>query len=660
MKKSILFLLMLTIATFLQAQTVVFHESFDPPSNADSVTVGGTLYNFAINSRLHTTGTQCDSAFVMTNDTTFMTTDSFSTVGMSSVFLSFSHICKIELLDAAEVQVSVNNGPWTNLTGTEYINPGNSQFVSNGNKFTSNTYPLDWMPTQNTANPYQSWWKNETFNIGALVGNQQNVKVRFALRDGNGNGRNSNAGWYIDDIEITNSYVPSGQCQAYFTYYFTPTGGTLLHLQDASYNIDSTQINITSYTWTATFGGVVHTYYTPDTTIQLSGYTGYVPVCLTITSTYLLQTCQSTYCDSIYLNTPPPDTCVASFLYLIDTLQNTIAFMDNSYTNNGSINSISWVIYANGILLFSSTMQNPVFNYSGMGWYHGWYNAELTITTDSGCISNNFAVIYLHDTNISNYCQLIVSSSINHVSVINGNDGSIDLTVSGGIPPYNYLWNTGDTTQDISGLPVGGYYVTISTTSTCPSYWYYYNILQPYDSGNIIVDTLSSGIIDTCLNVVPDSFYIASINVLGNSVIVEWVFTSGVLSDTLSITYTFSSFGSQLVYLTIDCNGAKDLTTFMSYIYISQAFNIPENNADDQIKLYPNPVSDILNITFGELCRKPIVVKIFSDIGQQVLFRIFGAYTKQLQINVSDLSSGFYFVQIDLGDGKPVIKKLIK
>jgi hypothetical protein len=206
MKKFLFFLALLFAASVLSAQTIVYHENFDPTSNADSVDVSGATNNFAINTRLFHSGTQCDSTLVSANDTAFLTTHSFSTMGFGYVFLNFSHICKIELLDGGEVQVSTDNGlTWTNLTGAHYVNPGNSQFVTNGNKFNSNTYPLDWAPATGTTKPTNIWWKNESFNISALVGNQPNVKIRFALRDGNGNGAFFNHGWYIDDISVSAS-----------------------------------------------------------------------------------------------------------------------------------------------------------------------------------------------------------------------------------------------------------------------------------------------------------------------------------------------------------------------------------------------------------------------------------------------------------------------
>ena len=47
------------------------------------------------------------------------------------------------------------------------------------------------------------------------------------------------------------------------------------------------------------------------------------------------------------------------------------------------------------------------------------------------------------------------------------NNGSIMTSVTGGTPPYNYLWSTGDTLADIDQLSSGLYCVTISDQNGC-------------------------------------------------------------------------------------------------------------------------------------------------------------------------------------------------
>lgn len=47
------------------------------------------------------------------------------------------------------------------------------------------------------------------------------------------------------------------------------------------------------------------------------------------------------------------------------------------------------------------------------------------------------------------------------ISCFGGRDGHIDLTVSGGSPPYTYEWSTGASTQDITDLAAGYYRVAV-------------------------------------------------------------------------------------------------------------------------------------------------------------------------------------------------------
>ncbi|MCX6258506.1 MAG: SprB repeat-containing protein [Bacteroidia bacterium] len=61
--------------------------------------------------------------------------------------------------------------------------------------------------------------------------------------------------------------------------------------------------------------------------------------------------------------------------------------------------------------------------------------------------------------------ELLVNLSA--TNVINGNDGAIDLTVTGGIAPYTILWSTGASTEDIDSLSTGLYSVTVTDMNGC-------------------------------------------------------------------------------------------------------------------------------------------------------------------------------------------------
>lgn len=53
------------------------------------------------------------------------------------------------------------------------------------------------------------------------------------------------------------------------------------------------------------------------------------------------------------------------------------------------------------------------------------------------------------------------------VNNVDGDNGSIDLTVSGGDPGYLYTWSNGESTEDISGLAEGIYTVTVTDDLSC-------------------------------------------------------------------------------------------------------------------------------------------------------------------------------------------------
>lgn len=50
-----------------------------------------------------------------------------------------------------------------------------------------------------------------------------------------------------------------------------------------------------------------------------------------------------------------------------------------------------------------------------------------------------------------------------------GNDGAIDISVNGGVGPYQFSWNTGQITEDLQGLSGGNYILTVTDGVGCQS-----------------------------------------------------------------------------------------------------------------------------------------------------------------------------------------------
>lgn len=84
-----------------------------------------------------------------------------------------------------------------------------------------------------------------------------------------------------------------------------------------------------------------------------------------------------------------------------------------------------------------------------------------TITDDLGCTTYD-SVIILQPT------QLDISLSSENEGCQNSCDGSVNIIVTGGIPPYQYNW-TGSSlhTAEITGLCAGDYSVTVTDMNSC-------------------------------------------------------------------------------------------------------------------------------------------------------------------------------------------------
>ena len=77
-------------------------------------------------------------------------------------------------------------------------------------------------------------------------------------------------------------------------------------------------------------------------------------------------------------------------------------------------------------------------------------------------ISIVFILIRCENENYLNNPPISITGEITHVSLCGGNDGSIDLTVSGGTPPFTFQWSNNETTEDVSGLEAGIYSVLVT------------------------------------------------------------------------------------------------------------------------------------------------------------------------------------------------------
>ncbi len=111
----------------------------------------------------------------------------------------------------------------------------------------------------------------------------------------------------------------------------------------------------------------------------------------------------------------------------------------------------------------------PIISYS---WNPGGQTTEdisgltqgdyiVTVTDNNGCTEiDTFTVV--------ENLPIIIADSVVNVSCFGGSDGSIDITITGGNPPYGpYAWSHGPTTEDVSGLPADTFIVVVNDSLGC-------------------------------------------------------------------------------------------------------------------------------------------------------------------------------------------------
>ncbi|MBI4647996.1 MAG: FG-GAP repeat protein [Bacteroidia bacterium] len=104
----------------------------------------------------------------------------------------------------------------------------------------------------------------------------------------------------------------------------------------------------------------------------------------------------------------------------------------------------------------TSIVVNPVYLYD----LPGTYNISLFVTDSAGCSSTAGYTITIPEP-----MELTLTKT--DVTCYDYSDGSATSAVTGGVPPYEYLWNTGAETQGIVYLQSGEYSVTVTDGHQC-------------------------------------------------------------------------------------------------------------------------------------------------------------------------------------------------
>lgn len=301
----------------------------------------------------------------------------------------------------------------------------------------------------------------------------------------------------------------------------------------------------------------------------------------------------------------------------------------------------------NGTAQALTTGGQPPYSYNWSNGATGTSISNLIVGTYSVTVTDNYGCISINSFNITEPAELSSNGNTTEASCDNLSDGLIDLTISGGTIPYNFIWSNGSNTEDISGLATGIYVVTVSDENGCLA------------NNSFTIDAISYG---------PETS-----NILGLTQAGSYQGTTYSVSQSPGSTYYWEAEGgyivagqgSNMVIIKWESPGFGKLTVTETEssgcigeavildIIIEEATGIGNPVATPKIQFYPNPTTNYLTIVTDE----PTNIKLYSLLGS-LLWEM--DISEEQQLNSSDLAKGIYILKATNQEGKSISKKLEK
>jgi len=464
---------------------------------------------------------------------------------------------------------------------------------------------------------------------------------------------------YSDFVYLNDSIYPG--CYASFWYYQDWYNANTVYFENySSVGINANGTTTSEFEWN--FGdGTSSNEYSP---IHTYSQTGVYDVTLSVED----EICgYMEYTQSVYVeNYPYPNYCNADFYFESDPTGYTFTFYDASMGTSNLYN-VEWN-FGDGQ---SSNEYFPTHTYLESGPY------DVTFTTYSDtCVATSVQTIWVGENNwYPGSCQAFFWTEYNWENIYDIN--FMDFSYGNG-PVLGYIWDFGDGYGSSLQNPhhiydaAGEYLVTLTIfTQDCSSTFYEYVYIQDWTWYGGCQTLFFPNFTET-LDV---QFYDLTFP-LANTW--NWNFGDGSYSSEQNPLHTYSQPGVYVVTLETasdeSCYSAFQMeieiyevntksTTYGGKINAAYAIHSsgasdinPNLNNSNLISLYPNPVSDELNVKVTETFENA-QVQIISITGQVIFTDNFT--DDNIKINTSTFANGLYITRINI-DGNVYNQKFVK
>lgn len=322
----------------------------------------------------------------------------------------------------------------------------------------------------------------------------------------------------------------------------------------------------------------------------------------------------------------------------------------------GCTRSLSWNITEPSALTVSSASTDVLCNGAATG------TATITVnggtpaytylwsqSSTSASVTNLTAGTYSCTATDANGCTISASTtvseptaivinldSVNNPAACGSQDGSIVISVSGGVAGYTYLWSNNSTSPNLSGVGAGTYNVTVTDNNGCTSV-----IGAALNDPNAPVVTWVN--IDTLLCYQPSTIVLSGVTPSGGT------FSGpGVTGNQFDVMVAGPGF-HVITYTYVDSAGCTGFAS--DTIEVSFCIGVQESIATE-MTLFPNPTAGELTIRSTQT---GFTYRLFDALGKEVM-TIRNASANET-IDLSDFSEGVYVLRGE--NGTTVITKRV-
>lgn len=318
-----------------------------------------------------------------------------------------------------------------------------------------------------------------------------------------------------------------------------------------------------------------------------------------------------------------------------------------------------------GTISFTITQPNPIISYVGIlnVTCYGSSDGALTIYAFGGTgalqysmngstyqssniftgLSGGVKTVYLKDANncvkthsviIAEPLALALNPSVSNVSCAGGNNGAVNLNVSGGSGNNTYLWSTGATTEDVSGLVNGSYSVFVQDGNGCT-----------LSGSYVITEPLAPIVVNSVINGTTTNTGSIDATVTGGTMPYSYSWSNGANTEDIS------NITPGIYTLTVtDVYGCISTNQFI----VPAVAGLDENTTINALlNVYPNPTRESATIEMvGYTIEK---IEVLNLLGQLILEG--EPNSSKTQINTIQFENGVYIIQVHV-DNQVIIKKL--